>query len=119
MDDYLLITTNYLKARTFLEMMVKGGYFPGSHVGNEVLTSLRIGHPEYGCFVSPEKTRTNFSFGSDPSMVTEPDQKGQRGPVSPSHQSTHSMIRFPLVWLPDKHERPVDHGGLLEVPVDL
>lgn len=37
----------------------------------------RTGHPEYGCFISHEKTRTNFGFGSDPSMVTEPDQKGQ------------------------------------------
>jgi len=28
-DDYLLITTNYLKARDFLEMMIRGGSFPG------------------------------------------------------------------------------------------
>ena len=36
----------------------------------------RTGNPEYGCFVSHEKTRTNFEFGIDPSMVTEAGQKG-------------------------------------------
>ncbi|KAF9647960.1 hypothetical protein BDM02DRAFT_3097237, partial [Thelephora ganbajun] len=44
---------------------------------------LRAGNPEYGCFISHEKTRTNFDFGSDPSMVTEPDQKG-RGRFRPA-----------------------------------
>lgn len=36
----------------------------------------RTGNPEYGGFISREKTRTNFEFGTDPSMVTEAGQKG-------------------------------------------
>jgi hypothetical protein len=95
---------NYSKARAFLEMMMKGRSFPGVTCRRRGLTFLRIGNPEYGCFISHEKTRTNFEFGSDPSMVTEPDQKGQGRSTSPLHSPAHSMIRFPLVWLRDKHE---------------
>ena len=82
MDDYLLVTTNYLKAKSFLEMMIRGRSFPASLASGMILTP-RIGNPEYGCFISHEKTRTNFDFGSDPSMVTEPDQNGQGGQVAP------------------------------------
>ncbi|KAF7773358.1 hypothetical protein Agabi119p4_5525 [Agaricus bisporus var. burnettii] len=42
-DDYLLITTNQSKARSFLDMMNKG-------------------HPEYGCFITKEKTMSNFDY---------------------------------------------------------
>ena len=72
-------------------------------VDDGILTS-HTGNPEYGCFISPEKTRTNFYFGSDPSMVTEPDQKGQGRLTHTLHPSTHSSNRFLLVWLRDKHE---------------
>ena len=40
-DDYLLITTDLQKAKGFLSTMKKG-------------------HPEYGCFINPDKTTTNF-----------------------------------------------------------
>jgi len=75
-DDYLLITTNHLKARAFLEMMVRGRSLSVSLTGGGILTPHPTGNPEYGCFISHEKTRTNFEFGSDPSMVTEANQKG-------------------------------------------
>lgn len=42
-DDYLLITTELAEARRFLDVMRKG-------------------HPEYGCFISKEKTLTNFDY---------------------------------------------------------
>jgi len=40
-DDYLFITPEYAEAKDFLDAMDKG-------------------HPEYGCFVSKEKTVVNF-----------------------------------------------------------
>ncbi|KAJ3515494.1 hypothetical protein NLJ89_g1720 [Agrocybe chaxingu] len=43
-DDYLYVTTSLEKARGFLDVMNKG-------------------HPEYGCFISQDKTLTNFSYG--------------------------------------------------------
>jgi len=54
-DDYLFITTDLGKAKRFLGMMVEG-------------------HPEYGCFISKEKTLTNFDY--DPNMnITDPHQR--------------------------------------------
>jgi len=82
-DDYLLVTTNYSKARAFLEMMMKGSSFPAWPIVDVTFMPHLTGNPEYGCFISHEKTRTNFDFGSDPSTVTEPDQKGQGRFVSP------------------------------------
>jgi telomerase reverse transcriptase len=60
-DDYLLVTTNISKARDFLQMM-------------------REGHPEYGCTISPDKTKTNFDFGSQLSNVTDPHEKSDYPP---------------------------------------
>ncbi|CCM03069.1 uncharacterized protein FIBRA_05189 [Fibroporia radiculosa] len=54
-DDYLFVTTDISKARKFLAMMAKG-------------------HPDYGCFISRDKTLTNFV--DDPSTsITEPHQQ--------------------------------------------
>jgi hypothetical protein len=55
-DDYLLVTTNIDKARDFLRMM------------NE-------GHPEYGCFISRDKTYTNFAIDEQIMNVTMPNQE--------------------------------------------
>jgi telomerase reverse transcriptase len=55
-DDYLLVTTNIDKARDFLRMM------------NE-------GHPEYGCFISRDKTYTNFAVDEQIMNVTMPNQE--------------------------------------------
>lgn len=43
-DDYLFITTDESDAKNFLEVMKRG-------------------HPEYGCFISQEKTLINFGYG--------------------------------------------------------
>lgn len=42
-DDYLLVTTSRERARAFLSMMYRG-------------------HPDYGCFISRDKTLTNFDY---------------------------------------------------------
>uniref|UniRef100_V5EU89 Telomerase reverse transcriptase n=1 Tax=Kalmanozyma brasiliensis (strain GHG001) TaxID=1365824 RepID=V5EU89_KALBG len=42
-DDFLLITTSRRTARRFY-------------------TSMRTGHPEYGCFIAPDKTLCNFDL---------------------------------------------------------
>ncbi|RDB25955.1 Telomerase reverse transcriptase [Hypsizygus marmoreus] len=55
-DDYLFITTSHSRAKQFLDMMNKG-------------------HPEYGCFISKDKTLTNFDFDAEISNVTEPKQQ--------------------------------------------
>ncbi|ESK87254.1 telomerase reverse transcriptase [Moniliophthora roreri MCA 2997] len=52
-DDYLFISTNLAKARSFVDMMNKG-------------------HPEYGCFISKAKTFTNFDYNEDIMNVTGP-----------------------------------------------
>ncbi|KAG9006699.1 hypothetical protein FRB93_008431 [Tulasnella sp. JGI-2019a] len=55
-DDYLLVTTKLPMARKFLEMMT-------------------IGHPEYGCFITPDKTLTNFDSDSSQSVMISLSQK--------------------------------------------
>ncbi|KAK2460975.1 hypothetical protein APHAL10511_007445 [Amanita phalloides] len=54
-DDYLYITTSLPKAKSFLDMMKKG-------------------HPKYGCFISHEKTLTNFDYDHQIQNVTDPNQ---------------------------------------------
>ena len=51
-DDFLLVTTSKRTAKTFYSVM-------------------RTGHPEYGCFISPEKTLTNFDL-MDPNCANGP-----------------------------------------------
>ncbi|KAL0953283.1 hypothetical protein HGRIS_004533 [Hohenbuehelia grisea] len=55
-DDYLFVTTNLSAAKEFLGMMVQG-------------------HPEYGCFISKEKTLTNFDYDEQVMNVTEAKQR--------------------------------------------
>ncbi|EIN09703.1 hypothetical protein PUNSTDRAFT_20563, partial [Punctularia strigosozonata HHB-11173 SS5] len=55
-DDYLFITTDVTKARAWLAMMTKG-------------------HPEYGCFISKDKTLANFDHGPDLASTVAPLQK--------------------------------------------
>ncbi|KAG8870325.1 hypothetical protein FRB97_009861 [Tulasnella sp. 331] len=49
-DDYLFVTTKLSMARKFLKMMTEG-------------------HPEYGCFITPDKTLTNFDSDSSQSNM--------------------------------------------------
>lgn len=58
-DDYLFITTRLSTARKFLDTMSKG-------------------HPEYGCFIAPEKTLTNFDCNDHNPNVVLPSE-GKRG----------------------------------------
>ncbi|GAC99531.1 hypothetical protein PHSY_007133 [Pseudozyma hubeiensis SY62] len=51
-DDFLLVTTSKRTAKKFYQVMRKG-------------------HPEYGCFISPEKTLANFDL-VDPDTSTTP-----------------------------------------------
>ncbi|KAF5391483.1 hypothetical protein D9757_002434 [Collybiopsis confluens] len=54
-DDYLLITADAEKADQFLQVMNRG-------------------HPEYGCFVSKDKTLTNFDYDEQILNVVPPKQ---------------------------------------------
>ncbi|KAJ3814103.1 hypothetical protein F5876DRAFT_33727 [Lentinula aff. lateritia] len=54
-DDYLLITADLSKAKEFLRVMNKG-------------------HLEYGCFVSRDKTLTNFDHDEQIMSVVSPNQ---------------------------------------------
>ncbi|KAF5367406.1 hypothetical protein D9758_003636 [Tetrapyrgos nigripes] len=49
-DDYLYVTTNRLKASGFLHTMMEG-------------------HPEYGCFISRQKTLVNFQYDQNIEIV--------------------------------------------------
>ncbi|TFY78052.1 hypothetical protein EWM64_g5961 [Hericium alpestre] len=55
-DDYLFITTDLSKAKKFLTVMKKG-------------------HSEYGCFISPDKTLTNFDYDESIMNATGPNQQ--------------------------------------------
>ncbi|KAF7374776.1 Telomerase reverse transcriptase [Mycena sanguinolenta] len=54
-DDYMLITTSLSQAKGFLSMMNKG-------------------HEEYGCFISMDKTLTNFDYGDQLNSI--PHERG-------------------------------------------
>src|SRR6266481_5149066 len=77
-DDYLFVTTEESKARKFLDMMNAGQ----PHSSNGIMWALNrlpvraIGHPEYGCFISAEKTLTNFDTDEHVINRTLPGQKG-------------------------------------------
>ena len=64
------------------------------------LPTYCIGHPEYGCFISKDKTMTNFDY--DHQIMNVIDQRARRAwsffILNPSSLKgiTH---RFPLVWV--------------------
>jgi hypothetical protein len=43
---------------------------------------LSLGHPEYGCFISQEKTLTNFDHGDQVHNVVDPGQRSEASPSS-------------------------------------
>lgn len=43
---------------------------------------LSLGHPEYGCFISQEKTLTNFDHGDQVHNVVDPGQRSGAFPCS-------------------------------------
>ncbi len=57
-DDYLFITTEEQKANQFLRVMNAGQLY--DFVISMYFLMTFLGHPEYGCLISHEKTLTNF-----------------------------------------------------------
>jgi hypothetical protein len=95
-DDYMLVTTSLEKARHFLDVMSKG-------------------HPEYGCFTSPDKTMTNFAHDTKLKGVTTQNQNG--GFASPHRMRRHliSACSISVVWVPHRYAEFVRFGGLFPV----
>ena len=78
-DDYLFITTDERKARGFLRMM-KGG------------------HPDYGCFITPEKTLTNFDHDEMLFGTTLPNQTGMCFFLSLVPFRSHTVLDVDFPW---------------------
>jgi telomerase reverse transcriptase len=72
-DDYLFITTSLTSAKRFLDMMKKGTYISLAQV--YIFDVAFPGHPEYGCFISPDKTLTNFDHDDQLLNVVDPSQR--------------------------------------------
>ncbi len=79
-DDYLLITTDLSKAKSFLDMMNKGmrRHLCCLFLGFIVCS----GHPEYGCFISKEKTMTNFDYDHQIMSVVDPQTRREWGGIA-------------------------------------
>lgn len=93
-DDYLLITTNYLKARTFLEMMMKGGSFP-----RRDLLATKLLHIIQGILnmaVSSHQKRQELTsiLGLTRRWSRNPTRKVGRL-TNPLPSSAHSIVGFP------------------------
>jgi len=84
-DDYLYVTTNLHNAKDFLDMMKKGMYLLFCVFGD--LTQI-LGHPEYGCFISQDKTLTNFDAGDGSLDLVDPSQKSESLIICPVPHSS-------------------------------
>lgn len=89
-DDYLFITTDESDAKNFLEVMKRG-------------------HPEYGCFISQEKTLINFGNGDaniselNVGGILYPEKKCMLSIVDVSMWYlflTYARSRLSVVWIP-------------------
>jgi hypothetical protein len=56
-------------------MMKKGIYFSALGRGIYIFIVAFPGHPEYGCFISPDKTLTNFDHDDQLLNVVDPSQQ--------------------------------------------
>ncbi|KIY44166.1 hypothetical protein FISHEDRAFT_52602, partial [Fistulina hepatica ATCC 64428] len=63
------------KARGFLDMMVRG-------------------HPDYGCFISRDKTLTNFDFDEQVLNVMQPSQRSKEHTAFPAFVSNICLQLF-------------------------
>lgn len=73
-DDYCFVTTDLAKAIRFLDAMNAG---KDIHYSLLTLSSIiHPGHPEYGAFIVPEKTLTNFDYDTDLLSRTSLIEKG-------------------------------------------
>jgi telomerase reverse transcriptase len=66
-DDFLFITTKKDLAVEFLRVMAQGqdSILPSSSTTIDETDEVSTGNPEYGCFISPDKTLTNFNATID------------------------------------------------------
>ena len=73
-DDWMLITADLAKANRFYDMVSAGMFAPFCyHVYDLDVTYL--GHPEYGCFISKDKSLVNFDH-PDLVNIVDPRSKG-------------------------------------------
>ena len=70
-DDWLFITTDLPKAIQFYDMVSKGDRDP---VCVLLVLNMWTGHPEYGCFISKDKSLTNFDH---PELVNIVDPRSR------------------------------------------
>ncbi|KIK10194.1 hypothetical protein K443DRAFT_81605, partial [Laccaria amethystina LaAM-08-1] len=63
------------------------------------------GHPEYGCFISKEKTLTNFDYDSQILNVVDPLQRCKLAFASLLISDSFNCFgRLPMVWLSRQYE---------------
>ena len=76
-DDYLFVTADIGKARKFLNMMTTG-MSPSALLlsTSNASTNDALGHPEYGCFISIDKTLINFEDNTHVMSQIFPGQNG-------------------------------------------
>lgn len=74
-DDYLLVTTDKRKAQSFLHTMNKGETWSTQATSANI---AYVGHPEYGCFISKEKTLTNFWDDTHHPQTISPNATGTK-----------------------------------------
>lgn len=77
----MFITTSLPKAKEFLDMMIRGLDLLDPELCRFVHQIL-TGHPEYGCFISKEKTLTNFDYDAQIMNVTGPRDTRESGRVA-------------------------------------
>lgn len=61
-------------------------------------TNPKTGHPEYGCFISTDKTMSNFDYDDQIMNVTAPNQRCEHcGALTCANG--WSLYRFSMVWI--------------------
>lgn len=106
-DDYLYVTTSLENALSFLDMMNEGANIALIGIRRNA-NRFEPGHPDYGCFVSKEKTLTNFRCAKNQPNMLAPNASGtltQNRRCSPP-DFINVWRRLPLVWPPGRREGP-------------
>ncbi|KAE9405113.1 hypothetical protein BT96DRAFT_357770 [Gymnopus androsaceus JB14] len=96
-DDYLLITADLAKAKQFLKIMNKGR--SRKSVRRNLPNFSALGHPEYGCFVSRDKTVANFDFDEQVLNVIPPKQDCMASTHLYSLSQPDSSHSLSMVWI--------------------
>jgi telomerase reverse transcriptase len=66
----MFITTSLSQAKAFLSMMNNGM----NSVSSSAFSDICLGHEDYGCFISKDKTLTNFDY--DEQLNSIPHERG-------------------------------------------